>query len=202
MKTTQIESVKYLSCCRILESEAYFLYAKLTTKLDRPEISSITLAIAYDGLKHSKVIQELFKPITDINKNLSQYLNQCNKDFREVWKEINKFSGDLSKIDTINDEALPDLLKGLANLEDCLYEIYTFFLDSRMLKQFADVLSGFSLVTPENLAFIIECLREDNHKHREMLIESSCFFNKSQLKNKEYPAPIVKYQNPDGWIIT
>jgi len=199
MKTTKMEeAVKYLSCCRILESEAYSLYNIASKKIDRSEISSITLAIAHDCLKHSKVIQELFKPITGITTDF----NQCNKDLKKVLKEIQKFSGELTTIDTISENMLPEFFKGLAELEDFLYEIYSFFLDSPMIKEFADGLSVFYMVAPENLTFIVKCLREDNQKHREMLIESLYFFNKSQMKKNENPAPFVKYQNPDRWVIT
>lgn len=199
MKTIKIEeTVKYLSCCRILENETYSLYSIAAKKIDRPEISSITSAIAHDCLKHSKVIQELLKPITGISTDI----NQCNKDFRKVMKETQKLSGELSLLDTISEDMLPEFLKGLVALEDYLYEIYNFFVDSPMLKEFADGLSVYYRVTPENLTFIIECLKEDNQKHREMLIETLYFFNKSQMKNQENPPPFVKYQNPDRWVLT
>jgi rubrerythrin len=198
MKTTDIEeTVKYLSSCSILENEAYLLYNIIVRKLEHPAISSITLALAHDCLKHSKVIQELYKPLTTVNTDL----NRCKEDFRKIQKEIQKFSSEISTLNTISNDILPDLLKELANLEDCLYEIYSFFINSSMLKQLADGLSIFSIVTPENLAFIVETFREDNKRHREMLIESIYFYNKNQVINEENPAPFVKYQNPDRWVI-
>jgi hypothetical protein len=54
-------------------------------------------------------------------------------------------------------------------------------------------------MTRENLLFIMLALKEDNIKHRNMLIESLFFFNKNKLKNKDL-TPMVKFKNPDAWV--
>jgi hypothetical protein len=193
MKTTKIEeSAKYLSCCGILESETHFLYRILTKKLDPPQLRNITSTIANETLKHSKIIQELLKPIPGVTTNF----NQCNKDFKNVFKEISKFSGELTSLDSISDGVMPDLLNELANLEDCLYNFYSVFLDSPMHKQFANLLSSYSMAIPETSTFIFECLKENKRKQREMLIEGLNTFYERQVRNKD-TVSFIKYKNPN-----
>jgi len=163
--------------------------------MSHPELSSIIVGIAYDNLKHSKIIQELFKPVTKLDLS-----PKCDDDQVKVWKEIHSCLDQLSSIETISDEMLPDFIKGLTNLEDCMDEIYSYFLKSEMLKNFVDGFSSLMPITIDNLTFIINMMSEDNVRHRAMLIEVIYYFNKNILKNVESNAPIVKYQNPDAWI--
>jgi len=197
METAEVKkSTRYLTCCKMLEGEVFRLYNNVIRKMNRPELSIIVVALAQDSLKHSKIIQELFKPITKTDLELEQ----CHGDIVKVCQEINNCLDALSSVEFISDDMLPDFLKDLANLEDCVYEIYSFFLESEMLENFVRGASYLMPITTENLTFIINLMMEDNLRHRDMLIEDVYFFKKNKLKNTEAKAPVVKYQNPDSWI--
>ena len=108
--------------------------------------------------------------------------------------------GGLSVVEYISDDRIPDFLKSLASLENCIYEVYSFFVKSEMLKNFVKGISHFVPITMENLTYIINLMMEDNLKHRQMLLEDVYFFEENKLKNTQNRAPFVKYQNPDAWI--
>lgn len=193
MQEIKIESVKYLSCCRTLESEAFTFYKFLTSKIKHTGLRALTVAIAHDCLKHSLVIHELIKTIPAINAN------DMNQDFKKVYNELHTCTHQINKIEAINDEALPDFIKSIANLEDYFYQIYSTFIESELHEQFAFNASSFSAITSENLALIIENLEEDNQRHRDMLIQSLYYLNKKETPDKEITHPVVRYQNPDSW---
>jgi len=195
MPNDQTNSVKYLLNCHNLEGEVYLLYSTASKKLNRPELSCILRAIAQDSQKHAKIIEELFRPLVFINFESGKY----DKTFTKLSAEIRKSTNNIDPIKTINDDEIPDLLKDLTKVEDTLLDFYCYFIDSEMLRAFANKLSTSTDMTRENLLFILQSMKEDNIKHRNMLIESLYFFNKSKLKNKDL-TPMVKFQNPDAWV--
>jgi rubrerythrin len=195
MPNDQINSVKYLMNCHNLESEVYLLYSTASKKLSRPELSCVLRALAQDSLKHAKVIEELFRPLVFISFENGKY----DKNFNKLSSEIRKSTEYLNSTETIEDNEIPDLLKDLTKVEDTLLDYYCYFIDSEMLKVFANKLSTSTDMTRENLLFIMQAMKEDNIKHRNMLIESLFFFNKNKLKNKDL-TPMVKFKNPDAWV--
>ena len=190
------KSARYLSGCQILEEEGYLLYSNVIKKMNHPELNSIIIALEQDNLKHSKIIHQLLMPtsITVLE------LKKCDGDIVKVWKKMHDCLGGLSVVEYISDDRIPDFLKSLASLENCIYEVYSFFVKSEMLKNFVKGISHFVPITMENLTYIINLMMEDNLKHRQMLLEDVYFFEENKLKNTQNRAPFVKYQNPDAWI--
>lgn len=188
-------SVKYLLNCYNLENEAFSLYSYITKRLLRPEIKCMLLTLSQDCTKHTKIIEELLKPLLLSNFEETKY----EKNFNEISTEIRDFNANILKIPVIDDEMTPQLLNNLIKIEDCLFEFYSNFVDSKLLRLFADQISTFIETVPENLSYIIESLREDNQKHRNMLIETLYIFNKDKSKNKD-TTPLVRFKNPDAWI--
>ena len=195
MTTKQTDAVKYLVNCRNLEYATYSLYSTVSKKLHRPEINCILRGIAQDCFKQTKVIEELFKPLS-----FASYESGKNdKNYNKLSSEIKKYTNNLVPIETFNDDELPNLLDDLTEIEDCLSDFYAYFIDSQMLKQFADQLSTVTDITTENLLFIIKILKNDKLRHRNMLVESLHFYNESKMRNRD-TTPLVRFQNPDAWI--
>jgi hypothetical protein len=194
MPSKQTNSVKYLINCRNLEYATYSLYSTAVKKVNRTEISVILRAIGQDCFKHTKVIEELFKPLS-----LTSYESgKDDKNFNKISAEIRNYTTKLSLIDTVNDDELPDFLNDLSEIEDFMSDFYSYFINSQMLKQLANQLSTSTQITSENLLFILQSMKDDNQKHRKMLSESLYFFNKNKINRNT--APIVRFQNPDAWL--
>jgi rubrerythrin len=195
MPTKQTDAVKYLVNCRNLEYATYSLYSAVTKKLKRPEINCILRGIAQDCFKHTKIIEELFKPLS-----FASYESGKNdKNYNKLSSEIRKYTNNLTPIEVFNDDEMPDLLNDLTEIEDCLSDFYSYFIDSQMLKQFTDQLSTVTDITEENLLFILKILKIDKLKHRNMLVETLHFYKESKLRNRD-TTPLVRFQNPDAWI--
>lgn len=189
-----IEATKYLYGCLTLEKEANLLYITVTKKLTSPQLSIVTTALAIDNQKHAAIIQQLLNPV-------HTYLGpeELPKQFKKNLGEISKLLNTLTIEDTIEDEEINELLKTLTNLEDCLHDSYDNFIESKLSNDYAKVLSGVSDITSENLEYTLKLLKQDELKHREMLIESLYFHSKYLQRNQD-TTPIVKYQNPNAWI--
>lgn len=188
--------VEYLSYCVVLEEQMFTLYNMLVNKMRSPELSNIVVGLAYDCLKHAKIIEELLKPVPKIEVDL----NECEGMQIKAWNEIRNCLSGLSEVKYIRQDILSDFLKSLTNVEDTMSDIYSSFLKSKLADDYTCVVSCIIPATKENLTFIMNSMIEDNLKHRAMLIEAAYFFNKNRCKN-ENTAPAVRYQNPDSWII-
>lgn len=187
--------VEYLSYCIVLEEQMFSLYNIVAKKMCSPELSNIIVALAYDSLKHSKTMEELLKPAAKVSVDL----NECEGTLVKAWNEIRNCLSGLSEIEFIRHEILPDFLKSLTNIEDTMSEIYSNFIKSKLVDNFA--FSNLVPATKENVTFIMNFMIEDNIKHRAMLIEAVYFFNKNKCKDEINTAPVVRYRNPDSWII-
>jgi rubrerythrin len=188
--------VEYLSYCIVLEEQMFSLYNIVAKKMRSPELNNIIIALAYDSLKHLKTIEEQLKPVVKVPVDL----NECEGTLVKAWTEIRNCLSGLSEIEFIRNEILPDFLKSLTNIEDTMSEIYSNFIKSKLVDNFAFAVSNLIPATKENVTFIMNFMIEDNLKHRAMLIEAVYFFNKNKCKDEINTAPVVRYRNPDAWI--
>lgn len=190
------KSIEYLSCCKILEEKAFLLYTNLSEKINHPELNSILVAITYESLKHSKVIEGWLHLIA--KDNLSP---EFNGDLAKTWKEMSRCLDKLSSIELVDDETLTDFIKELLNLEDCMHDNYVHFLESKIAKNFVANFLSLNSITMDNLTFSLNMMIEDTVRRRAMLVEAIYFLNKNKLGNVANKAPFVKYKNPDAWIM-
>ncbi len=190
------EAKKYLYGCLALEKEVNILYATATKKLPCPQLSTITTVLAFDNQKHAAVIKELFKPL------LYVYFSpdELPKEFKKSVGEINKLLNDLAIRDSIENDEISEVLKAFTKIEDVLHDFYAYFIESELIEDYYSALSEVSGLTSENLKYILQALKQDNSRHRDMLIESLYFYHKSEQKDK-VTAPMVRYQNPDAWVL-
>jgi hypothetical protein len=188
------EVTKYLYGCLTTEKEISPLYITATTKLPCPQLSAITLSIAYDNQKHAAVLLELLKPLLHIS--ISK--NELSKEFKIGFCEISNLHNRLIMEKNMDYEEVDKLLKDLTNLEDYLNDLYTNFIDSKLIENYSNGFLDEPILTGENLVYILRTLKQDNLKHRSMLIDSFDFFKKTLPKNKDATAKF-RYQNPDAW---
>jgi hypothetical protein len=189
------EFAKYLYGCLAIEKEVNLLYASSTKKLHSQQLQIIITALAYDNQKHAAVLQKLREPLFYIH--LSS--DELSKEFKKIICELSQLrytidmKGNLDKEDTIT------LLKSLAEVEDCLGNLYGNLIESKLADDYSNTVLNDSGLTSENLKYILQTLNQDNLKHRDMLIESLYFFNRNLQKTKD-TTPIVRYQNPNAWV--
>lgn len=186
-----VEAVKYLYGCITVETEANLLYTEAQDRLPCPALSTIAIALAEDNQKHAKMIKELWLPLREICFDPSDLAD----DFKKMAKEIHELKEDISLL--VEKEEMEDFIKTLADLEECLHDLYANFLESTLFRTFAQVLYEASSITGDNLSYIFGTMKDDNLKHRNMLIESLYQYQKATQKNIK---PLIKYQNPDAWI--
>lgn len=96
-------------------------------------------------------------------------------------------------------ENIDRLLKNLTTLEDYLYDLYANLIDSELLQSYSKGVLDGTVLTEENLGYILKTLKQDNLRHRRLLTDSLCFYKKNLLKNKD-TSPTVEIQNPDAWM--
>ena len=93
-----------------------------------------------------------------------------------------------------------EILKELTILEDQLGEAYTRYLESSAVKTISDEFSKLT-ISLTNFKKVFKDFAEQKQKHKETLIEITCYFETRETERLRHATPIVKYQNPDSWIL-
>jgi len=189
------ESAQYLKCCTNLEIEAFRLYETFSKKINQPE-NCFILGLAYDSLKCAKIIQA----ILDYVDMPETEKTSPKKNFSEVTNSVSAFTKKISKINNVDYEISCEILKELSNLEDQLSEAYTNYLQSGAIKTIADEFSKLA-INLTNFKKLFETFIEQKQKHKETILEIICYFETRETERLRHATPIVKYQNPDSWIL-
>ncbi len=190
-------STKYLLCCSGLEEETFRLYQTIVKRMNQPEVCSLILSIGYDSLKHSKVIKELLKTI----KKPDFYREECPDPISELWQYIAELYKQITEAESVSDQEFVEIFKALTDFEDCLSESYSKVLHSGVPQILSTELGKLTMVSTENLKRVFEEIIKDKELHREVLVDVGYNFS-SKEKLTTDNAPIVRYKNPDGWIVT
>jgi hypothetical protein len=194
MNEKLLESVQYLKCCNILETETFRLYETLSKKFNQPE-NSFILGFAYDSLKCAKIIQGIldYFDMPEIEKMT------CKKNLAELANSISDFSKRISKINNLNYETSCEILKDLSDLEDRLSEVYNNYLGPSGIQVISVEFSKLA-VSISNFKKIFETFAEEKQKHKETIIEIIYCFETKEAERLRNTTPIIKYNNPDSWI--
>ena len=195
LSNSEKDAVRFLNCCSVLEEETFQLYHTLARKINYVDVKSLLIGLAYDSLKHSKIVGELSKNI--VKPELQ--VKDCKKQLGQLWKNIYGLSEKILKSEKILDDDLPSLLKDLANLEDQVSERYEIFLQPKTLQFITREISSNAHADLETSKSIFEGLIRDKDNHRDTLIAIIYYFATRELEMAKDNTPIVKYQNPDGW---
>ncbi len=189
------ESLQYLKQYSTIENEAFKLYETLSKKFNQPE-SSFMLGVAYDNLKNVKIIQgilDCFDLPEMENKN-------ARKDLSELVADIMMLEKKISKINNLDYLISREILKEATELEVALSKVYTNYLESNSARIIVDELSKTGTINLANFKKVIEYLIEEKGKHREIIVETMYILDSKETENRRQITPIIKYQNPDGWI--
>lgn len=189
------ESAQYLKCCANLELETFKLYEIFSKKINQPE-NCFILGIGYDSLKCAKIIQG----ILDYVEVLETEKTNPKMNFTELTVSVCEFTKKVSKINNVDYEITCEILKELSNLEDQLGKAYSNYVQSPAIKTLVDEFSKLAI----NLASfkkLFETFVEQKAKHKEIILEIVYYFETRENERLRHATPIVKYQNPDSWIL-
>jgi polyhydroxyalkanoate synthesis regulator phasin len=189
------ESLQYLKQYSIIENEAIKLYETLSKKINQPE-SSFILGIACDSLKNTKIIQGILDcfDMPELENKIAR------KDLSELVEEIIALEKKISKINSLDYLVSSEILKESIELEVALGKVYTNYLESNSARIIVDELAKTGMISLANFKKIIEYLIEEKGKHREIIVETKYILDAKETENRRQIIPLIKYQNPDGWI--
>lgn len=189
------ESAQYLRCCSKLELEAFNLYETFSKKINQPE-NCFILGFGYDSLKCAKIIQGIldYLDVPETEKT------NPRKNFLELTSSVSAFTKKVSKINSVDNEVASEILKELVTLEDQLTEAYSEYVESNSIKIMSDEFSKLQ-VNYEKFKKLFETFAEQKQKHKEMIIEITCYFDSRETERLRHAAPVVKYRNPDSWVL-
>jgi len=171
------------------------LYHQMAARTEYPEVKSLLVGLAYESLKHSKMVRELTKNLITLDTETKD----SHKELGQVWKQAHAFTEQISLKERIGSEDLRILLKDLADLDDSIFEKYNIFLQPKVLHFVAAEISKQSPVDLETLKSVFENISNEKENHREILIAVIYYFATRELEKEKDYTPTVKYQNPDGW---
>lgn len=189
------ESAQYLKCCTKLELEAFNLYETFSKKINQPENCFIA-GFAYDSLKCAKIIQGILEYI---DASETEKTNP-KKNFAELTDSVSAFTKKIAKINSVDNEVASEILKELVTLEDQLTEAYTDYAQSNAVRVMSDEFSKLQ-ANLNKFKKLFETFAEEKQKHKETIIEIACYFETRETERLRHAAPVVKYQNPDSWIL-
>jgi rubrerythrin len=188
-------STRHLLCCVGLEVETFHLYQCVAKKMNQAELRSLVVNIAYDTMKHSETIRELLRTVGKAEVKVEN----CSKNWHELWKGIVEASEQISMMENISDEEFCEIFNSLAKLEDGLSESYYFLLGLKVHESLAKELGKLTPVNLEDLIGIFQRIIEDKQRHKDTLIGIRYRFAAKEAIRARDSAPVVRYQNPDAW---
>ena len=189
------DALRFLKCASVLEDEMFQLYHDMAIRTDFPDVKALLVGLAYESLKHSKMVKELSKTLLELDVEA----NDSRKELGRVWKQAHAFTEQISVKSRIGSEDLQVFLKDLADLEDLICEKYAVFLQPKVLHFVAGEISRKSPVDLETLKSVFENISSEKENHREILIAVIYYFVTRELEKEKDYTPVVRYQNPDGW---
>jgi rubrerythrin len=184
----------FIKCLSVFESNSSSLYEELANKVESPLMKSLLLAISFDSQKHSALLRGLAQSMPKTNWET----NDCPKSIAEAWRSIETFQIELSQIDKISDEDLPDLTNQLVTLEGILSEEYNLLVSFNTIDIVSNGLVQIYNVDFESLkTLFVEIIHDEEH-HKEILQMISELLNR-EVKEEKENVPIVRFRNPDAW---
>jgi rubrerythrin len=189
------DAAMFLRCSSVLEEEMFQLYHAIAQKTQHPDVRSLLIGLAYDSLKHSKMVRELSKNIIGPNPEAKD----CKRQIGELLTNVHVFFEEVSVKEEITDEDLTPILKDIADSEDLIYEKYSVLVQPRILQFVVAEISRLLPADLETLKSVFEIIIKDKENHRDILIAIIYYFATRKLEETKDNTPIVRYQNPNGW---
>jgi rubrerythrin len=178
------DATRFLRGSSFLEKEMFQLYQNLAQKTEYADIRYLLVGLAYDSLKHAKILAEIGKHFVKL------------KTIPELSQKVNELSGEVSKKEKMTIEDLSFFVRRAADLEDLLSEKYIALLALENLQYVVNKLSKMTPVDVRALRSIFSGLVKDKETHRNLLIEFQYFVLAKKSEKARDNAPFVKYNNP------
>jgi rubrerythrin len=186
--------VQFLCCSVKLEDEIFRIYQELANKTNYVDLQSLLVCLAYDSLKHSKMLEELSKHFDRPAVEDSE----CETTLGQLWTKANDLSTQIfSKV--FDDEGLALFVKSVADLENSLSEGYSVFFEIVPLQNIVDEMSQSTTVDLGTLKRTFSIIVADVENHRNLLIDILYWLSAKKMEKAGTSNPAVKYQNPDRW---
>lgn len=129
---TRDEVAKYAYCCSILEDAVARAYRRMAFSIVEKDVKPLLLHIAYDSLKHSKVLREIAK---DLSAKSKVDLEACQKQMGEAWKKaVESAMAMVFREKKIGAEELLTMIDDMERIEGFAGEEYLMLINSRMLQ--------------------------------------------------------------------
>jgi rubrerythrin len=183
----------YFECLSIFENETYLLYQNLSEKTDTPQIKNLLETIAKDSQRHSKLINDIAKSISETQLKPKD----CSKNLGPVWKATENFRKEIAAKQKITEAEYPEMIQKLNVLESSFGEEYFILTQMKTMKYLAKEINESYKVDVDKTQKIFEAISLDEDHHREILAEIKEQNEAKQAKNND---PAVKFQNPDAWF--
>ena len=113
-----------LNCLSVVEEKVYNLYDDIAGKTEMPFVKSLFKQIAIDSHKHSVILKGISQSINETEPSSKQ----CMENFGPAWKTLTLAQEEIAKIQKIDKENLPWLVKRLAHFESDMGEEYFIFI--------------------------------------------------------------------------
>ena len=182
----------YIDCLSLLESSTSLLYNTIADKVELPLVKTLFKEIAIDSHKHSVIL----KGVSESIAHSEGAQKECEKKIGESWRVINRLQKEVSKINKINAEDLPELSAKLKIFESIMGEEYYIFVQLKTLDFMVKEINQMYNIDLSSAKSIFINIISDEERHREILGTIERLITKQEATDN---SPIVRYQNPDAW---
>ena len=118
------------------------------------------------------------------------------KKIGESWRMITKLQKEVSKINEINSDDLPELSAKLKIFESIMGEEYYIFVQLKTLDFMVKEINQMYNIDLSSAKSIFINIISDEDRHREILGTIERLVTKEEAAGN---SPILRYQNPDAW---
>jgi hypothetical protein len=178
------DAALFLRGSSFLEEQLFQLYQNLAQKTEYADIRYMLVGLAYDSLKHSKILAEIGKHLVKL------------KTVPQLSQIVDELSREVSEKEKMNAEELSSFVKRAADLEDLLSEKYMALLALKNLRYVVGKLSKMTPVDVRALRSVFSGVVKDKETHRNLLVEFQYFVLAKKSEKAIDKAPFVKYYNP------
>lgn len=187
---TLVNSLRYLA---VFESKTSSLYEDVAEKLESPLAKALLQNISLDCRKHAISLKGIAQSMP---KNGFQF--DMPKAMRETWGSIDSFQIELSKVDTIDQTDMGNLIEQLARWEDSLAAEYYGLLQFNTIDLLHKHMTKPYKVDFETLKTILLQAQHDEEYHREILVMVMELLKREETAQTDN-TPRVTFNNPDAW---